>query len=340
LARVYFAVGIALADLTGKLTYVNRALLTMWGYEEKEALGKQTSLFFTEASLEQAAFRKSVEEGSWEGELQGLKKDGSVFDVQVTSSLVKNPDGKPIQVMASFQDITERKQAEQIKDEFIGMVSHELRTPLTIFMGAVQVARSEGISEEERKELLQEAATSSESLSHILENLIELSCYQSDRLTLSKEKIDIEGLIRETLVRESSHLNEHKVILEIAEKLPAPEADRVRFQQILRNLVDNAAKYSPENSEIRVSARLENEHIIVGVSDQGKGISLEDQERLFAPFERLQESSATKEGLGLGLLVCRRLVEAHGGKIWVESESGSGSKFWFTLPLTPPRNIR
>ena len=238
-----------------------------------------------------------------------------------------------------IRDITERKKLEQIKDEFIGMVSHELRTPLTIFMGAVQVARSEGIGEEERKELLQEAATSSDSLSHILENLIELSRYQSDRLTLSKEKIDIGSLIKEVLRSETNHLNEHRLSLNITENLPNVEVDKVRLHQIVRNLLDNAAKYSPENTEIRVSARQEDEHILIGVSDQGQGISHEDQERLFAPFERL-EGTATKAGLGLGLLVCRRLVEAHGGKIWVESEPGSGSTFWFTLPLSPPRNIR
>ena len=252
-----------------------------------------------------------------------------------TLTPIKDLSGRVTGLVLSLIETTERKKAEQIKDDFVGMVSHELRTPLTIFMGAVQVARSEEINEDERKELLQEAVTSSDNLSHILENLIELSRYQSDRLTLSKEKIDIESVIKETLERESTHLNEHKVILDISEKLPGLEVDKVRLQQIIRNLLDNAAKYSPENTEIHVSVRQEDKDILIGISDQGKGISHEDQEKMFAPFERLQENSATKAGLGLGLLVCRRLVEAHGGKIWVESEPGKGSTFWFTLPLSP-----
>ena len=457
--------GIALADLDSYLTYVNPAFLEMWGYNApEEVLGKTISEFVTETGKAREAFNDALEKGEWQGELQGLKKDDSVFDVLITANLVKDTRGKTVQVMASFLDVTERKKAkerlaavqreiqsiidntpavvyasdlgehfimvnkalaeflnstpeqmigkrrhefmskkdadwheandrqvieagtalefeeyshlqdrsitwlttkfplrdargriyavagissdiserkkaEKIKDDFIGMVSHELRTPLTIFMGAVQVARSEGIGEEERKELLQEAATSSENLSNILENLIELSRYQSDRLTLSKEQIDVQSLIKETLERESTHLNAHKVIMDIPEDMPALEVDKVRLQQILRNLVDNAVKYSPENTEIRISARQEDEHIVIGVSDRGPGISHEDQERLFAPFERL-ESTVTKAGLGLGLLVCRRLVEAHGGKIWVESEPGSGSTFWFKLPLSPPSNIK
>jgi PAS domain S-box-containing protein len=262
-----------------------------------------------------------------------LPSSGELIWMLINAAPLFKPDGSIQYILATFYDVTELKKAEQIKDDFIGMVSHELRTPLTIFMGAVQVARTEGIGEEERRELLQEAATSSESLSHILENLIELSRYQSDRLTLSKEKIDIGSLINNILRSETDHLNGHRLSLDITENLPNVEVDKVRLHQIVRNLLDNAAKYSPENTEIRVSARQKDENILIGVSDQGNGISPEDQEKLFAPFERLREDSTTKAGLGLGLLVCRRLVEAHGGKIWVESTPGQGTTFWFTLPI-------
>jgi signal transduction histidine kinase len=98
--------------------------------------------------------------------------------------------------------------------------------------------------------------------------------------------------------------------------------------------VENAAKYSPQGSEIRVFAKLEKESLVIGVSDQGIGISANDHTRLFEPFQRLEDSvRAGVKGIGLGLLVCRRLAEAHGGEIWVESESGRGSTFFFTLPL-------
>ena len=265
-----------------------------------------------------------------EAELE--RENGSRIDVEfeIQANLSEDSDAD---YRLAVTDMTERKRIEKIKDEFIGMVSHELRTPLTIFMGSVQVALDDKISEAERKELLQEAAASAENLSHILENLIELSRYQSNRLTLSKEKADIRTLIRDVIRSEKGQLQRRRILVDITNKLPEVEADKVRLQQILRNLLENAAKYSPENTDMRVSVRREDEHLLIGINDQGKGIPHEDQEKLFMPFERLHETQVTKGGLGLGLLVCRRLIEAHGGKIWVESEPGKGSTFWFTLSL-------
>jgi PAS domain S-box-containing protein len=240
------------------------------------------------------------------------------------------------EVRLAAADITGRKETEQVKDDFIGMVSHELRTPLTVIMGCLKVARSEGVTPEDMNELLQEASRSSNSLLYILENLIELSRYQSHRLKLDMISTNIAGVIRDIVRSETAHISEHRLWLDIDEGLPEVEVDEFRLQRILRNLLDNAAKYSPDNTEIHVIARQENGNLLIGVRDQGKGISPEDQARLFAPFERLREGSTTRPGLGLGLLVCKRLVEAHGGSIWVESSAGRGSTFWFTLPLSTP----
>jgi len=103
---------------------------------------------------------------------------------------------------------------------------------------------------------------------------------------------------------------------------------------VVHNLLSNAGKYSPVNSEIKVTASQKHSYVLIGVTDHGRGISPEDQAKLFEPFERLRARLTTTPGLGLGLLVCRRLVEAYGGKIWVESKPGAGATFWFTLPLS------
>jgi signal transduction histidine kinase len=109
----------------------------------------------------------------------------------------------------------------------------------------------------------------------------------------------------------------------------------LRLERILDNLLQNAVKYSPPGSQIRVFAKEEKEHVVIGISDQGNGIAPRDQARLFRPFQRLESSGLSgAKGIGLGLLVCRRLVEAHGGQIWVESEPGQGSTFFFTLPFS------
>jgi len=237
------------------------------------------------------------------------------------------------EVRIAAADITERKKIEQIKDDFIGMVSHELRTPLTVVMGAVKVAQTKGITKEEMDELLDTAAHGSENLSHLLENLIELSRVQSDRLKLNMQPEDIAAALNEIIGTEKNYHTHHKLVLDIKTLLPPADIDKSRLKLILHNLIDNAAKYSAPDTEITVTAKNEDGHILIGVNDHGKGIPKEEQEKLFAPFERLGESSTTKPGLGLGLIVCKRLVEAHGGKIWVDSIPGHGTTFRFTRPV-------
>jgi signal transduction histidine kinase/HAMP domain-containing protein len=230
------------------------------------------------------------------------------------------------------QDITERKKLEQIKDEFIGLVSHELKTPITVVIGSVYTAMSKGISRKEAQLLLQDAASSAESLATIVDNLLELSRAQADRLMIRREKIDIAETIGAIVDKLRGKSEAHKLLVDIPAGLPPVLADNVRMERILNNLVDNAVKYSPNDGDITVFARKENDCLVVGVKDQGIGISKEDQAKLFQPFERLELLDSVG-GVGLGLIVCRRLVEAHGGRIWVESEPDKGATFLFTLPL-------
>ncbi|MBI4301922.1 MAG: hypothetical protein HY664_04905 [Chloroflexi bacterium] len=219
-----------------------------------------------------------------------------------------------------------------MKDEFIALVSHELRTPLSVIMVAIKAAQSKGVNTEEAHELLEEAEHSAESLARILDNLIELSRYDAQRLSLTWDSLDITQVIRQVVAKEQAYLKDHKIALDIAERLPSIEADLVRLQQVIRNLLDNASKHSTQGTELRISARQQNQSLLIGVSDQGKGIAKADQDKLFQPFQLVGEAIVGK-GLGLGLLVCQRLVEAHGGQFWVESNLGKGSTFWFTLPL-------
>jgi len=205
-----------------------------------------------------------------------------------------------------------------------------------VIIGAVNTALSEGasLSPEETRQLLQDAAWESESLSHLLGNLLELSRAQADRLLLHTEPISIKSVIQEAVKKIEQQFPKHRFLISLPRQLPPVKADQLRVERILYNLLENAAKYSPQGSEIRVFAKREKDHLTMGVADQGPGISLHDQAKLFQPFQRLEDSRLKGvKGAGLGLLVCRRLVEAHGGRIWVESEPGRGSTFSFTLPL-------
>jgi PAS domain S-box-containing protein len=235
-------------------------------------------------------------------------------------------------LLSVTRDITELKQAEQLKDEFIGMVSHELRTPLTILMASISVALSENISSEQIHSLLIDAECGAESLSHLLNNLLELSRYQAKRLQLTKSRLDINTAIQNIIKGKKKYVSSHQFIIDIEEGISPIEVDQARFELIMGNLLDNAVKYSTTGTEVTVIVKRRSEDILIGVRNIGRGISLENQTKLFKPFERLEETSTTKPGLGLGLLVCRRLVEVHGGDIWVESEPEKSSTFWFTLP--------
>jgi signal transduction histidine kinase len=237
----------------------------------------------------------------------------------------------------TVQDMTEHKKLDQLKDDFIGLVSHELRSPMTVITGAINTALTEAerLSPEETRQLLKDASLESELLSHLLGNLLELSRVQASRLVLHAEAIDIKRVIQDAVERIKRQSSTHQFVVKLPRKLPLVYADPLRLERILYNLLENAVKYSPQGGKIQVSAKPEGEYLVIGVSDQGVGISPADQDKLFAPFQRLEEfRPEAARGVGLGLLVCRRLVEAHGGRIWVESKPGYGSTFFFTLPLS------
>lgn len=231
------------------------------------------------------------------------------------------------------EELSLMKKVDQLKDEFIGLVSHELRTPVTVILGALNTVLSEGekLSQQETKQLIEDAYQETGTLSNILANLLELARVQANRLELLEEPIDMKEFICTEIDKMGRQATTHKFAIDCRGSLMVT-ADRVRVKRILLNLLDNAVKYSPLRSTIRVLARRRANEIVIGVCDQGIGISAEDQKRLFKPFQRLGTPDDKVGGTGLGLVVCQRLVEAQGGRIWVESQPGQGSAFYFTLP--------
>jgi PAS domain S-box-containing protein len=317
----------------GRWVEVNNSFLSMLEYSREEVIGHT----YDELGIFDSKDRDQL--------IYNIIKQGNINNVEIS---IRTKSGKALKVLFSREninlggqehsisillDITERKKTEQIKDEFIGMVSHEIRTPLTVLMGALDVAVTEGITTEDAQNMIKDALESAESLNNIVNNLIELSRYQSDRLALKKEAVDIRTILNNLIESQRIHVANHHLIIDIPRDLPSVPADKVRVELILLNLLTNAVKYSGEGTEIRVSARVENNHLVVNISDQGAGIPREKQADLFKAFERLENTDRPVRGLGLGLLVCKRLVEAHGGIIYLQSEPGKGSTFSFSLPF-------
>jgi PAS domain S-box-containing protein len=336
--NAYFSVG-----TNGYIMRANRSAAELLGYSQLELVGRPVADLYADTPSGKDKAKKIFQrflagEEIHDEELEIRRAEGSSLWVNLSVRPIVDAEGRVIASRSVVRDITEHKKLDRLKDEFISLVSHELRSPLAVIMGALNTVLSEGshLSEEETHQLLQDAALESESLSHLLGNLLELSRVQAERLVLYAEAVDINRVIQDAVDRIKRQSSVHQFVVSLPPELPPVYADPLRLERILYNLLENAVKYSPQGGEIRVTVRPDEEELVIGVSDQGVGISLADQARLFTPFQRLEESRpGGVRGVGLGLLVCQRLVEAHGGRIWVESEPGRGSTFFFTLPLKP-----
>jgi PAS domain S-box-containing protein len=318
-----------------KITRFNHAFEHLTGLTADEVIGGTLDILFPAESHNESMrqiHRAIAGERLEIVEIPIIHKDGNVRILLWNSTNLYSEDGKTIiATIAQGQDITERKKTEQMKDEFISLVSHELRTPMTVITGSLKTAISKGISPKDKTTLLLNAIEGAGALSAILENLLELSRYQTGRLEIHREAVTILDIAQDVIEKLKTRSEDHTFKMEFAKNLASVEADPIRVERIIYNLVENAIKYSPEGSEIKVFAQEKNGQVIIGISDKGIGISKEEQSKIFEPFERL--GKAARKGLGLGLVVCKRLVEAQGGKIWVESQPNKGSIFYFSLPI-------
>jgi PAS domain S-box-containing protein len=321
-----------------KITRFNYAFERLTGRNARQVIGKKVEILIPEDKRDEALKKinlTTLEGERWEVvEIPIQHLNGSVRTVLWNSATIYDPDKNiPLATIAQGQDITELKRIDKMKDEFIGLVSHELRTPLTIISGSLQSMASPNIDPQDARELLKNSIESTASLGAILENMLELSRFQADRLHLHLEPVNVADVAQSAIKKLKVLKTGHRYMMDFPDNLPDVRADQLRVERILFNILENATKYSPVESTIEISAKESDEMIIIRITDNGKGISQDEQEKLFEPFERLGKSERMPEGLGLGLVVCKRLVEAQNGWIKVESEIGKGSTFSFALPL-------
>jgi signal transduction histidine kinase len=307
------------------------------GYTFEELVGRRSTDLgiYLQADQRDNLVKLTNDQGSVRDlEITFRRKDGQLVHT-ISSYEIVNIRGEEF-YLAALLDITDRKKSEQLKDDFIGMVSHELKTPLTIVIGALDTAMSEQVSHEDARALSRDAVWAAEAMADIVDNLLELSRAQSNRLKLEPSLVDVQDIVSRIVAQSSKKSQNHRIVADVEPTLPPIRADQTRVQRILENLIDNAIKYSPRGGEVRVSARLQDCRVLFSVSDQGIGIAAGDSKKLFQPFGRLESHvpGSAIQGIGLGLVVCKRLVEAHGGDIWVNSEPGKGSTFHFTLSAT------
>ncbi|VVB65889.1 Methanogenesis regulatory histidine kinase FilI [Candidatus Gugararchaeum adminiculabundum] len=240
----------------------------------------------------------------------------------------------------------EHKQLEKAKTEFMSITSHELRSPMTPMKAQLQMLMEGyfGELDKKQKESLDIVLRNTDRLDHIVLDLLEISRIEAARLKFNFIETSLNPYIERLVSEMDGFMPEKKIEIALkAEKLPVMSVDPDRVMQVLRNLLNNAKKFSNESSKIQVAAELtpERDEIQFSVKDSGVGIPLDQQKRVFEPFFQADNTLSRKfGGTGLGLAICKGIVEAQNGKIWFESKPGKGATFWFTLPLKPTTEIK
>lgn len=254
--------------------------------------------------------------------------------LSIRSDPVKDRTGKIVRVVHSVSDITQRKEVERMKNEFVSTVGHELRTPLASLRGFSELMLKRDFSEEKRREFLTIIHKESGRLGKLINDLLDLQRIESGKQMYRLAPASMEQLLQEAAALFAASENGYQFRLEIPGPLPPVRADADRIRQVLANLISNAVKYSPQGGEVVVGARAQDAELLVWVSDQGVGISPEVLPKLFTKFYR-GESGASRGigGTGLGLALVKEIIELHRGRVWVESSPGRGSTFFFALPL-------
>ena len=265
-----------------------------------------------------------------------IHPDGHRTSVSITYSPLYDKDGTLVSIIGNVHDVTRFREAEEMKAMFISVISHELKTPVALIKGYASTLRREDAhwDQETVQESLSIIEDESDRLDRLINNLLEASRIQAGMLKLKLNDVLIPKLAGKVANRFRVQATKHHLRLDFPPDFPPLLADEQRLEQVFYNLISNAIKYSPQGGTIQVGGTTRGDYVEVYVSDQGIGIPLPKRLQLFEPFYRVDSGLGRRtQGVGLGLFLCKAIVEGHGGRIWVDGKPGQGSTFRFTLPI-------
>ncbi len=292
--------------------------------------------------LEQGTTLEKAESGGWpltahanlyvEGDIE--RPSGIPLPVGITYAPLLSPKGKLLNIIASVRDITHFREAEELKSTFISVISHELKTPVALIKGYAGTLRRDDVAWDDEivhdsLEVIEEEA---DRLTLLIENLLDASRLQTGGLELKRTDVAMEPFAERFAERFRMQTTKHTIVVDFPPNFPAVKADEDRMGQVFLNLLSNAVKYSPEGGEIRITGQIRADQVIICVQDEGPGIAPGDIPHIFDRFYRSEEASRTTKGAGLGLYLTRAIVQAHGGRIWVDPRPGVGARVCFSLP--------
>lgn len=347
-------VSILITNQHGNIVYCNPAFTNISGYEEEELLGQNPSILksgYHDNDFYENLWNNLNEGKDWTGELRNRKKNGELYWEKAVISPILDSNGEITHYLAVKEDITKMKkminslikakekaeESDQLKSAFLMNMSHEIRTPMNGILGFTELLKRPLLSGEEQKEYLEIIKSSGQRMLNTVNDIIEVSKIETGQIKLKLSPVDICKSVNEiySFFKNEVANKGLELIAAFEAKNEIIETDPTKFNSILTNLIKNAIKFT-DNGYIKVGCRRENDELLFFVEDSGIGIPENRQEAVFNRFEQADiGDSRVFQGSGLGLAIAKSYVEMLGGKIWVKSEPGKGSTFYFSLSYQP-----
>lgn len=339
------AVSISLADEQERIISWNKFTENLLGMNKEDLYLRPVQSFYPEGQWQKIRALNIRQKGLQRHlETKMVKKNGELIDVDVSLSVLKDPEGKIIGSIDVITDITERKKAEEelrevmeTKSQFISTVSHELRTPLASMKEAISIVLEEvsGKINKDQKNFLNIAKRNIDRLGRLINEVLDFQKLSANKMKFNIQENDIREVVKDachtmTLYAEKKRV---KLAAKLDDDLPKARFDSDGIMQVLTNLISNSIKFTPENGQVSVSVQHKGEDLVIRVSDTGIGVPKENLPKLFAPFYQVHQHGQQVKGTGLGLAIVSKIVMQHGGRIEVESEVGQGTTFTVFLPL-------
>lgn len=335
--------GVMILDPELRIVVFNRALSQLTGWPAEQAIGRPcyqvlplegvTGRHLCGAQQEALDFpdQQPLFAEGW-----FLRPGGSRLGVSITYSPLYDDESRLINIIANVVDITRFREAEEMKSTFVSVITHELKTPVALIKGYADTLAREDAKWDNTtlQEGLQVIGEESDRLNALINNLLDASSIQAGGFKLERSDVALPKLAESVVDGFKTQTERHQFMLDFPSDFPVVLGDEERLRQVLNNLLSNAIKYAPKGGEVRVGGWREGNQVTVYVADQGIGIPPDAQSKLFQRFYRVDSSlRRTTQGAGLGLFLCRNIIEAHGGRIWLRSEPGRGTTVFFALPV-------
>ncbi|HEY9788223.1 MAG TPA: ATP-binding protein [Candidatus Obscuribacterales bacterium] len=327
-------------DKSGKFVSVSPASEKLWGYAPDDLIGRDwLDVIFKDDVARSHTWAENMHSGSAASETienRVSRKDGTLVDMR-WSAHWSEAEGS---LFCVAHDMTERLEVERFKQQFAAMISHDLRTPLSAVQSTLELLGA-GVFGALTEKAQQKVTRAEDNLRHsinLINNLLDLEKIESGRMELRLQPAQLDPLFKRCAAAVAPLAESKSIQIVLPENDATVRADEGRLTQVVINLLGNAIKFSPQDSQIKIALDSDNSSVRVKVIDQGPGIPASQKELIFERYHQVSSQSARQgEGTGLGLAICKAIIEAHGGKIGVESEEGKGSVFWFSLKACASR---